>query len=296
MDKITCISLTVDNTTSGKPGISLPSFILCLPGLLSHATAQDMSLLDKPDHELLMVGIFAETYRIGNVVKKVHRSFFDDDIATEESIKATHNEASIYILLGDHPRIAEFLRTDPAKNYVELKYYFNGNLKSFIEKYKPNIEARKCWARQIVESAEYIHSMGVRHSDFRLEQWLLDETLSARLSDFNASGYDPNIEKKVDGSEAMGAENPSHFMPRDNELDNTVESDLFGLGSTLYELIIGKAPYEGLSSESIENLFRINVFPDVNNLPLGDLIMGCWVKKFRSAKDILILGEKVYGL
>lgn len=141
-----------------------------------------------------MVGIFAETYRIGNIVKKVYRRFPDDDAATEESIRATRNEASIYILLGPHPRIAKFLHTDPAKSYLELRYYPNGNLKSFIEKYRPHLEFRKCWARQIVESAEYIHTMGVRHSDSRLAQWFLDEALDARLSDFNASGYDPNME------------------------------------------------------------------------------------------------------
>lgn len=255
-----------------------------------------MSLLGEPNHELLMVGIFAETYRIGNIVKKVYRRFPNDDIATKESIKATHNEASIYILLGDHPRIAKFLHTNPTKTYIELKYYSNGNLKSFIEKHRPCIEVRKYWARQIVESAKYIHAMGVRHSDFRLEQWLLDETLDARLSDFNASGYDPNVEIGLEGSEAIGAENASHFMPRDHVHDNTVESDLFALGSTLYELITGKAPYEGRSSESVENHFREGVFPSVDGLPLGDLIMGCWVKKFRSAKEMLKFGERAYGL
>jgi serine/threonine protein kinase len=255
-----------------------------------------MSLLGEPNHELLMVGIFAETYRVGNIVKKVYRRFPDDDIATEESIKATHNEANIYILLGDHPRIAKFLHTDPAKTYIELEYYPNGNLKNFIEKYRPYIEVRKRWARQIVESAEYIHTMSVRHSDFRLEQWLLDETLNARLSDFNASGYDRNVEIGLEGSKAIGAENANHFMPRDHALDNTVESDLFALGSTLYELITGKAPYEGRSPESVENLFREGVFPGVDGLPLGDLIMGCWVKKFRSAKEMLKLGERAYEL
>ncbi len=255
-----------------------------------------MSLLGEPNHELLSAGTFAEIYRIGNIVKKVYRRFPDDDIGTEGSIKATHNEASIYILLGDHPRIAKFLHTNPAKSYIELKYYFNGNLKIFIEKHRPHMEVRMYWARQIVESAEYIHIKGVRHSDFRLEQWLLDETLDARLSDFNASGYDRNVEIGLEGSEALGAEDASHFMPRDPAHDNTVESDLFALGSTLYELITGKEPYDSRSPESVENLFREGVFPVVDGLPLGDLIMGCWVKKFRSAKEMLKFGERAYGL
>jgi hypothetical protein len=71
----------------------------------------------------------------------------------------------------------------------------------------------------------------------------------------------------LEGSEAIGAENANHFMPRDHALDNTVESDLFALRSTLYELITGKAPYEDRSHESVENLFREGVFPDVDGLP-----------------------------
>ncbi len=167
-----------------------------------------MSLLGQLHHELLMTGLFAETYRIGDRVNKVYRKYPDDDDATEESIKATHNEASIYILLGNHARIAEYLFIDPSKTYIELKYYSNGNLKEYLEKYRPQIEdaRRKFWARQIVESAEYIHKMGVRHSDFRLEQWLLDEMLNAQLSDFNASGYDGNAERGLRGSEAIGVE------------------------------------------------------------------------------------------
>jgi hypothetical protein len=74
---------------------------------------------------------------------------------------------------------------------------------------------------------------------------------------------------------------------------HTVESDLFALRSTLYELVAGKAPYDGRSPESIENLFRKGVFPGVDGLPLGDLIRGCWVKKFRSAKEMLKFGERV---
>ena len=257
-----------------------------------------MSLLGQPNHELLMVGIFAETYRIGNRVKKVYRRYPDDNDATEESIEAIHNEASIYILLGNHPRIAKYLFIDPSKTYIELMYYPNGNLKEFLKKHRPRIEdtRRMCWARQIFESAEYIHTMGVRHSDFRLEQWLLDEMLNAQLSDFNASGYDSTAERGLIVSEAIGAENANHFLPRDSTHDSTVESDLFALGSTLFELMTGKAPYDDQPRESVEAFFRKGIFPSVEGVLLGEIIKGCWTIKFLSAKEVLDFGEKAYGL
>jgi len=60
-----------------------------------------------------------------------------------------------------------------------------------------------------------IYTIGARHSDFWLEQWLLDGMLNAQLSDFNASGYDNNAKRGLRGSEAIRAENANYFLPRD---------------------------------------------------------------------------------
>ena len=57
----------------------------------------------------------------------------------------------------------------------------------------------------------FIYTMGVRHSDLRLDQWLLDADLNARLSDFNASGYDAKTALGLEGSKALGHEISSHF-------------------------------------------------------------------------------------
>lgn len=168
----------------------------------------------------------------------------------------------------------------------------------FIEKHKLHIEDahRKYWARQIIESAEYIQTVGVRHSDLRLEQWLLDEFLIARLSDFDASKYDSNVQLGLTGSEAMGAENASHVLPRDSAHDNTVESDLFALDSTLFELMTRKAPCEGQACELIEARLKEGVLPSVEGLLLGEIITGCCTRKFHSANEMLKFGEKTYGL
>lgn len=120
--------------------------------------------------------------------------------------------------------------------------------------------------------------------------------LNPRLSDFNASGYDSNAERGLRGSEAIGAEIASHFLPRDCTHDSTVESDLFALGSTLFELMTGKAPYDGQPRESIEAFFREGIFPRVEELLLGEIIKGCWTIKFLSAKEVLNFSEKAYRL
>ena len=64
----------------------------------------------------------------------------------------------------------------------------------------------------MIEGVAEIHRNGIRHSDLRLDQWLLDEKLDARLCDFNASGFDANEKLDLQESKSIGLEVYSHFM------------------------------------------------------------------------------------
>lgn len=82
------------------------------------------------------------------------------------------------------------------------------------------------------------------------------------------------------------------------------------MGSTLYELVAGRAPYSELNAiESddpdsikaqirrqhevvdfeIEQRFKEQQFPDVTELRGGDIILGCWRGQFATAKEALDL-------
>ncbi|KAF1347693.1 kinase-like domain-containing protein [Delphinella strobiligena] len=207
------------------------------------------------------------------------------------------NEASVYLILGKHCRIAEYLYIAPTKDLVILKYYPCGNLREHVAS-SPGITSveLKRWARQMIEGVMELHRNGVRHSDIRLDQWLLDSELDARLSDFNASGFDANERLGLEGSKALGIEGPSHFMPRDPMDDNTVESDIFALGSALYELEAGTVPFVDKDDEAISACFQAGQFPDVEGLYFGPVIAACWRGSLRTARDLLAVFEKDRGL
>lgn len=67
----------------------------------------------------------------------------------------------------------------------------------------------------------------------------VDDGLNLRQDDFNSSQYP--------GYLALGYEKGSHCLPRDYKLPNTERSDIFAMGSTLYELLVGKATYNALN-------------------------------------------------
>ena len=242
-----------------------------------------------PQHKLLMVGMSAKTYHIQNFVRKECHVLPDDTGITKQNMESCRSEADAYLILGIHPLVATCLSIGPHKDYVDLEYYQNGNLKEYVDSNRAQITQTdlKRWAHQMIESVAYVHSKGIRHSDIRLDQWLLDLGLNARISDFNASGFDFQPDLGLAARPAIGCEKPSHFLPRDPEADSTVQSDLFALGSSLYELVTGQSPYEGLSDESIELLFQKENFPSTETILLGDVIANCWKQKYHSAKDIL---------
>ncbi|GAD99747.1 conserved hypothetical protein [Paecilomyces variotii No. 5] len=239
--------------------------------------------------ELIMVGIRSNTYLMQNFVRKEHRIVADDDYTTEQNMQSCRNEANIYYILGEHPRVAKCLSMGPDKDYVDLEYYPNGNLKRYVDSNRAQITEAdlKRWAHQMIESVAYIHSKGIIHSDIRLDQWLLDDAFNARICDFNASGFDAQPDLGLEMRRPGGLESSSHFLPRDPDTDNTVQTDLFALGSSLYELVAGRRPYEELSDESIELLFEKKTFPDTETLLFGHIISDCWKQKFHSAEEIL---------
>jgi serine/threonine protein kinase len=256
---------------------------------------------ESSDRELLTIGIFAEVYLVnGTFVRKMPHS------ESAEDTLAIRREATIYAMLGDHPRIAQCLSPGET-GYVDIKYYPNGDLVAYLQnngdKITPGLRSK--WFQQIIEGVVEIHRHDIIHSDLALRQFFLDDDLNVRLGDFNSSQFP--------GQPGLGYEKPSHCLPRDYEGLNTIMSDLFALGSTLYELVAGKAPYSELYpiepddvmqsrdhdvirarirreqqvDSEIETRYRNQVFPDVSCLFGAEIIWGCWEGTFSSAREAL---------
>ena len=179
---------------------------------------------------------------------------------------------------------------------LELKFYPNGNLKDYISRNNlGTTEAdKKRWALQMIESVYYLHSKGVRHGDLRLDQWLLDER-NARLCDFEGSGFDAQPTLGLEMRSARGLECLSHWLPRPDEDDSSEKTDIFALGSSLYELMAGEKPFAGMDDDTIETRFRQGTFPDTTGLILGVEISKCWNQEFKNAGELLEMARNTFS-
>lgn len=136
--------------------------------------------------------------------------------------------------------------------------------------------------QQAVEAVVFIHGKEVIHSDLGAHQFLVGKNLDIRLADFGGSS--------LQGSEGIVMENATHFLPRDEIPPTTVRSDLFALGSTFYEILLGKKPYEEMKEEEIQRLFSAKVFPTLEGIEdqqWRKIVWKCWMCEYGQASEII---------
>ncbi|KAB8252842.1 hypothetical protein BDV35DRAFT_386889 [Aspergillus flavus] len=113
------------------------------------------------------------------------------------STRAVKIEAQVYRHLDRYKRIARCLQG--SENYTDLRYEVNGDLGTYLRNHCPSDHVRHQIAQQAIEVVIFIHKV-------------------ARLSDFGGSS--------LQGSDALVMENTTHFLPRDEDAPNTVQSDI----------------------------------------------------------------------
>lgn len=204
------------------------------------------------------------------------------------SLHALQLEIKIYRSIAPSPYLVGF--HGATETSLDLEYAPNGTVLDFVRHYHhnqkqsalPTTTTPSLIATQTIEAVAYIHSQGIIHRDLGARQLLLDANWNVRVIDFGGSSFN--------GHTGSGVENATHFLPRAPNAPSTVRTDLFALGSTLFEILQGgRAPYTDREDREVLELFRSGVFPDFEGCgrPWGAVISRCWVGGFESAAEIL---------
>ena len=190
-------------------------------------------------------------------------------------------ERQIYDCLGLHPCITALLRSQQNMVILErLQHTLRHRLHELRGRDERPASANKArWALQIAEGLQYIHSRGVKQVDIGTYNVLLDWQDNAKLSDFAGSS--------LDGSEPTVAPSAHATPPRLSVSNPSVHSELFALGSLLYEMESTYQAFHDKNDGELEELFGSGQFPPTADLLLGDVMRRCWTFAYSDASEVI---------
>lgn len=142
----------------------------------------------------------------------------------------------------NHPNIVQMKgRVEDQFNiYIILEYVNGGSLATYLSKYQtfpPEIAAVQM--KQVLQGLQYLHERNIVHRDIKAANLLITKSGVVKLADFGVSAQLETAEKRYS---VVGT--PYWMAPEVISMTgHTGKSDIWSLGCTLLELIVGHPPY-----------------------------------------------------
>lgn len=188
-------------------------------------------------------------------------------------------ERRIFERLGEHPRIVRLLYVHRNMIVLErLLYPLRTRTLELREKgVVPSTEEVLKWSAQAAEGMQYFHEKNVFQVDVGLHNMLLDRDDNIKYCDFSGSS--------IDGERSVAVVSPHAQHPGIKIGSPTIQSELFSLGSALYEISTTRKAYEGMKETELQDRYTKGEYPKTDHLLLGPVILKCWCGKYRNAGE-----------
>ena len=179
--------------------------------------------------------------------------------------------------------------------FITMEYVAGEDLKSFMRQKGKIIEEAISIAKQVCEGLAEAHELGVVHRDLKPQNIMIDKKGRARIMDF---GIARSIEAPGVTSSGMMIGTPDYISPEQAEGEKADQrSDIYSLGSILYEMVTGSVPFKGDTALSVALKHKTKIPPDPKKLnpevpkELNRLILICLEKererRYQTAEDLL---------
>lgn len=214
----------------------------------------------------------------------VRKGPYPSDRTLDPNLDDFAREAQIYKILGPHPLVISMIDYSPTRGLI-LESMPHGDLRSHLMSSHPSPpitpSQRTQWCRQTARAVSLLHSHSIIHSDINTRNLLLDNDMNVRIIDFGGSSIGDQIGTAV--------ESTRFFLPRKWTDAPTVRTDLFALGSTLYEIQTGLPPWADRASHDVEADFGNKVFPALDGVVAhAEVIRKCWMGEYGCVEEVVV--------
>ena len=199
---------------------------------------------------LVGVGGMANVYRgtdlkTGNqiAVKVLKDEFLDN----EELVRRFKNESKAISILS-HPNIVKVydVSVTDKLQYIVMEYVDGITLKEYLKQRGGALTWKEVvhFATQVLSALQHAHSKGIIHRDVKPQNVLISTTGEIKLTDFGIAKDADATTKTFDGKNVVGS---VHYISPEQAKGEEVgtESDIYSVGIMLFEMLVGKPPYEG---------------------------------------------------
>ncbi|CAH0054127.1 unnamed protein product [Clonostachys solani] len=226
------------------------------------------------DNEFIGAGLSAWVHRLDAVVKS-----FPSNLANEKD-----KEIAVYRRLGQggswYSGILRFYGILDDTSIV-LQHAPYGSIRNYFRQCHSQpvpLSTKLRWAEQAVGAVAFLHSKNIFHCDLSCNNIFLDKDMNAVIGDFAGSS--------VDGGEFFSWYETSHSPP--DIYSPSTKTEIFALGSVLYEIMTQEKPFQGLDEHLIEDALRRRQFPSLDLLPMLKIpITKCWNQQYETINELL---------
>lgn len=174
-------------------------------------------------------------------------------------------EAQMAAML-DHPNIVPVYdvgSTDEFPFFVVSRFIEGIDLRERLQQRPPAIDQTIVWVVEMAGALQHAHQKGLVHRDVKPSNILIEKNDRAWLTDFGLAIRDDDIDRQTERKRWVGTY--SYMSPEQARGEGHLvdgRSDIFALGIVLYELLLGKRPFTGGSSEQLlQNIVRAEPQP-----------------------------------
>jgi serine/threonine protein kinase/tetratricopeptide (TPR) repeat protein len=271
--------------------------------------------LETPAEELTRGIVFAGRYEIieelgAGGMGRVYRAF-DKKIEEEVALKLIRSEIAAEKRTVDrfrneikttrkitHKNVCRThdLGEEGKSLFITMEYVRGEDLKSLMRRTRVLAAGTAVSiARQVAEGLGEAHRLGVVHRDLKPGNIMIDKDGNAKIMDF---GIARSLARAGTTAEGAVIGTPEYMSPEQVEGKPADQrADIYSLGIILFEMVTGRAPFEGDTSLAIAHKHRYEPAPDPRTLnpqipdELGHTILRCLEKerevRYQTTEELL---------